>query len=78
MADNTVCTLKWIGQSTLAPSISLVKLQVFNRGTVTWDDVDSDNVSGADVDFTLIGIVSLANYKDGNNVISCRVYQANL
>jgi len=73
---NNFCTLEWEGQTTLAPTSSTVYLQIYNRNTTTWDTVDSDNTSSADVDFILTGTVAdLTNYKDVNSVISCRIYQ---
>jgi hypothetical protein len=70
------CTLEWEGQSDLAPSSSIVTLQIYNRDTSEWDTVDSDNTTGADTDFILTAnIADLTDYKDENSVISCRVYQ---
>lgn len=70
------CTVEWEGQSTLAPSASIVKLQIFNHTSGEWDDVDTDSASDADTDFTLTNSVDVsANYKDASNVITCRVYQ---
>jgi len=70
------CNLEWEGQTNCAPSFSTVYLQIYNHNTTTWDGVDSDNASPVDTDFTLSGnIADLTNYKDGSNVISCRVYQ---
>lgn len=75
----TSCTLECELQSTLAPSASTIYLQIYNRDTTTWDTVDSDNSTGADTDFILIAnVADLTNYKDGNNVISCRTYQVML
>ena len=74
--DNNSCTLEWEGQSTLAPTSSTIYLQIYNRTTEEWDTVDSDNTTGADTDFTLTAnVADLTNYKDGNTLISCRVYQ---
>jgi len=68
--------LNWNGQSSLAPSASIVRLQIYNRNTPAWETVDSDNTTGANTDFDLSGnIADLTNYKDAGNVISCRVYQ---
>ena len=42
---------------------------------ITWDTVDSDNITGADTDFVLTAnIADLTNYKSGS-IITCRVYQ---
>ena len=76
VGTNTKCKLNWKGQTTLEPSSSTVHLQIFDRIGTKWDDVDTDNTSDPDVDFILEGNVEdLTNYKDDNNVISCRVYQ---
>lgn len=72
----THCVLTWNGQSSLAPSTSGVYLQIYNQNTTTWETLDSNTSAGASIDFTLSAPVSsLTNYKDGSNVISCRVYQ---
>lgn len=67
----------WNGQSTLAPSASIVRLQIYNRNTPGWENVDSDNTTAADTDFDLTGNIStnLSNYYDGNNEVAWRVYQ---
>ena len=63
-------------QTTLAPGTSTVYLQIFNRNTPAWETVDTDNTSGVNTDFTLTAdIADPTNYKDGNGVIACRVYQ---
>jgi hypothetical protein len=75
VGDNADCVLTWNGQSTLAPSASIVKLQIYNRNTTTWNDVDDDSTTAADTDFNLTGTIpNLTNYVIGG-VISCRVYQ---
>ena len=72
----TSVTLNWNGQASIAPSSSTVRLQIYNRNSTTWEDVDTDSATAADTDFTLTGSVSpLTNYKDSSNTISCRVYQ---
>jgi hypothetical protein len=70
-------TVTWEGQSSLAPSLSVVVLQVYNRNSTTWETLDSDNAAAANTDFELTGSVlaNVANYKDASNVVSCRVYQ---
>lgn len=66
----------WVGKSSLAPGDSIVKLQIYNRLTTTWDDLITNNVSPADTPFTLTKhILDLTPYKDVWNVISCRVWQ---
>jgi hypothetical protein len=68
--------LEWEGQSTFAPSIIPVYLQIYNITTTTWETLDSDNTTAADTDFILTADVSdLTNYKDGSDFIACRIYQ---
>jgi hypothetical protein len=70
------CTIEWEGQTNYPPSLSTVYLEIFNRNTSEWEQLDSDNATNEDTDFTLNGsIADLTNYKDGNTIISCRVYQ---
>jgi len=70
------CFLTWEGQTNCPPSLSPVYLQIYNRNTNEWETVDSDNSSPEDIDFTLTKTMAdLSDYKDGNNVIVCRVYQ---
>jgi hypothetical protein len=72
----TSTTLEWEGKSDLAPSDSIVKLQIYDQVGHSWTDVDSDNTTGANTDFVLTGgIADLTNYKDADKIISCRVYQ---
>ena len=76
VGTETACTLTWIGKTTQDPSTQTVFLQIYNRDTTTWDTVDSNNISPTDENFTLTGVIAdLTDYKDDNNVISCRVYQ---
>ena len=72
----TVATVKWNGQSNLAPSASIVRLQIYNYNTTTWDNLDSDNGTDADNDFDLEGnSINLTNYKSPGLFITCRVWQ---
>ena len=74
--DYNRVTPLWRGKSTLAPSSSPVYLQIYNQVSTTWITIDSDDTTGADTEFDLTAEVNgLANYKDGVNYISCRVYQ---
>jgi hypothetical protein len=71
----TSCILNWEGQTNVAPSLSTVYLQIFNRDTPAWQTVDTDNTSAVDTDFVLTAnIPDLTNYASGD-VIVCRVYQ---
>jgi hypothetical protein len=69
--------LRWNGQTSIAPSQATVYLQIYNRVSLQWDIIDSDNSSDANTDFDLTAIVfsDLTNYYDENYWISCRVYQ---
>jgi hypothetical protein len=74
--SNTHCVLEWEGKTSLAPTSSTVYLQIYNQITTTWIEVDHDDTSDADINFILTGeIPDLTDYKDGNSLISCRVYQ---
>ena len=76
VGTNTFCTLKWNGQSTTAPSAQKVVLQIWNRTGSQWDDCIEENEADANIDFDMTkNIPDLTNYKDGNNIICCRVYQ---
>jgi hypothetical protein len=68
-------TFTWVGKSSLAPTTSAVYLQIYNQITTEWEQLDVNNSSSVDTNFTLTNSVAdLANYKNGG-VISCRVYQ---
>jgi hypothetical protein len=63
-------------RTTVAPSLSTVYLQIYNYNSSTWETIDSDNGSPADTKFTLTAdIADLTNYKNGSQMIVCRVYQ---
>jgi hypothetical protein len=69
-------TVKWEGKATKAPSVSTVYLQIYNQTSSTWETIDSDSTTAANTDFTMSKtITDLADYKDGSNYISTRVYQ---
>ena len=70
-------TLNWNGQSDRSPSDSAVYLQIYNRNSTTWENLDSDDTTGANTDFDLTGTQSanLNNYFDDDFWISWRVYQ---
>jgi hypothetical protein len=76
LGSQTFCHLEAEVQSTQAPSVSTIYLQIYNRNSTSWETVASNNSANADTDFTLSAdIADLTNYKDGDNVISCRIYQ---
>lgn len=71
----TTCYVQWQGQTDLSPSVSSVYLQIYNRST-GWQDLTVVGTGSAGIDFTITNVVeSLAPYKDGSNIICCRVYQ---
>jgi hypothetical protein len=73
---NNLATLRLEAKSSLAPLISPVTLQIYNRSTALWETIAINNTADADDKFTLYAYVGdLTNYKDGNNVISNRVCQ---
>jgi hypothetical protein len=70
------CALECGVRTNIAPSAATVFLQIFNRSTVAWVTVDSDNASSPGSDFILqADVANLTDYKDASSVISCRVYQ---
>lgn len=73
-AAGTVNVL-WNGQSDLAPSASIVKLQVYNYDTPAWEDIDSDNATAADTDFDLSGAVDTTDRISPQGTMTFRVYQ---
>ena len=70
-------TMTWKGRTSLAPSSSTVYLQIYNRISNLWENIDSNGVSAANVKFTLTGGVSVdfSNYYDGSYWVAGRVYQ---
>lgn len=69
-------SLEWEGLTNCAPVFSTVYLQIYNRTTLNWDTVDSDNSSPVNTDLVLGGAVDVsADYKDAGDIIACRVYQ---
>jgi len=72
-----IISVSWIGKTSIAPALSTVYLQIYNRTSTTWETLSSNSSSGANVSFTLIGskTSSLSDYYDGSNWVSCRVYQ---
>lgn len=72
----STCTLTCEVQSNTACTWSTAYLQIYNRSTLEWDTVDSDNTTAENTDFVLTAqIADLTNYKSASNTISCRVYQ---
>ena len=75
--DKSAIIVQWKGKSDRAPNLSTVFLQIYNRNTPVWENLDSNNVAGAGVEFTLLGskIANLNHYYDAQNWVNCRVYQ---
>ena len=73
--DNIIPT--WKGKSDIAPSDSIAKLQIYNRNSTAWEDLDNDNITAADTEFILTGsqTTNLSNYYDGSYWVACRIYQ---
>ena len=67
------CVLK----TSIAPSVSTVYLQIYNRNSGTWETLDSNNTATANTEFTLSGTQSsnLSNYYDDSFWVSFRIYQ---
>jgi hypothetical protein len=70
--------VNWTGQTTIATSSYAVYLEIYNRVSTTWEQLDSDTNTAANTDFNLSGNVinNLSNYYDGSNIVSFRVYQS--
>jgi hypothetical protein len=63
----------WIGQT--SSSFPIV-LQIFNHNTGLWETLDTNVAPPIDTDFVLTGYIPvLTNYKDGQGLTSCRIYQ---
>lgn len=76
VGDQTLATIYWEGQSTLAPNLSIVSLQIFNRQTNVWETIASNNSAPEDTDFELQDTIQdLTKYKNASKIISCRVQQ---
>jgi hypothetical protein len=76
VGDEAQCTLLCQLQSSLAPSSSIVILEIYNYEHAGWEWIDSNNSTGANTEFNLTGqIEDLTNYKNGSGIMTCRVYQ---
>lgn len=76
VGDKSKAELQWVGRSTLAPALSTVYLQIYNQSTDLWENIDSNNTAHADKEFELTAVINrLANYKDDQEIITCRTYQ---
>ena len=70
----------WVGRTSLAPVLSTVYLQVFNNTTQSWETLVSNNITAADINFTLSATISnnLNDYFDEFQRVICRVYQRSI
>ena len=78
LQDNThPIVVKWIGQSSVAASLSAIYLQIFNNNSGAWETLASNTTSAANADVTLEGVQSsnLSYYYGTNNQVAVRVYQ---
>lgn len=78
LQDNThPIVVKWIGQSSVAASLSAMYLQIFNNNSGAWETLASNTTSAANTDVTLEGVQSsnLSYYYGTNNQVAVRVYQ---
>jgi hypothetical protein len=75
--EQQAISVTWNGRSSQAPSESTVFLQIYNRNSNLWENLDSESSVGADTDFDLAGSQStdLSYYFNDANWVSCRVYQ---
>ena len=77
--DNNTDTIKVIykGKSSLSTSIQPVYLQIYNYNSSVWQQLDMNDNTTADIEFTLQGrlIANVNYYYDVDNWITCRVYQ---
>lgn len=66
-------------QSTLAPTISPVYLQVWNVNSSAWETVASNSTAAEDIDFDLEYFLetNVSNYYDSRYEIAVRTYQVN-
>jgi hypothetical protein len=66
-------------QSTLAPTVSSVYLQVWNVVTELWETLTYNNSSPAETDFDLEYTITsnVSNYYDSSYEVAFRVYQLN-
>jgi len=69
----STCVLK----TSIAPSVSSVYLQIYNRTDGVWETLDSDSITAADTEFTLSGkkTTDLERYYDEDNWVAHRIYQ---
>jgi hypothetical protein len=75
---NKKITVKWVGKTSLSPTLSPVYFEIYNHSTGIWETVDIRYLGSANVNFTLSYKIDayIENYKK-NGSISVRVLQKN-
>jgi len=77
--SNNTDTIKvtYKGKSSLAASTQAIYLEIYNQDGTIWEQLDVDNTTAVDTEFTLTGniVINVENYYDTDNWIVCRVYQ---
>jgi hypothetical protein len=74
----TSTNLEWEGQTNCACWLSPVVLQIYRVSDTTWEEIDRDDTTAADTDFTLNAtIADLTNYRTAG-IVTCRIYQQGL
>jgi hypothetical protein len=77
VGELTSTTFHWEGRCSVSPVDSTVYLQIYNRTLAVWQTIDFDDEADANTDFVLEGSkADLTDYKDANDFVACRVYQA--
>lgn len=64
-------------QTSVAPSVKNVILQIYNHNTPAWETLDTESSAGANTDFDLTATVSAntSYYQDAYNMTSVRIVQ---
>jgi len=77
VASTNNIQVEWEGRSDFAPSLGPVYLQIYNYDLSTWETLDNDSTTGANVDFSLNALItsSQSDYYDPDLWVVCRVYQ---
>lgn len=69
-------TFRWRGKSSLSTITSTVYLQIYNRDSGLWEDLDSDSGTLANTYFDLEATIpDITDYRDVNKIVTCRIYQ---
>jgi len=75
--NQSIITSTCILKASIAPSVSTVYLQIYNRNSSSWETLDSDNTTAADTELTLNGVQNsdLSYYYDSDYFVIHRIYQ---